>query len=152
MHGMNCLVNINSTHANSLSSIQTYGNRATMRRGCNPKEHAIAYMDGEEPSLLTGEQPLTKAPIAIVPSTPNSVSLSRASRIRFGRGYALQNNIKAKDIGHVRADHIGRLVSYWRMEMGMDIITSNVGVPELAAGPGHAESLETLLKHEERCA
>src|SRR4051812_11623447 len=78
-------------------------------------------MQPEVPTLLQHETPLTKEPIEIVPTSPSSRPFARASRIRFGKSQPIQYNAKVKDIGDVRADHIPRLVAYYRMEhMRMD--------------------------------
>lgn len=77
-------------------------------------------MQGDQPTLLHNEKPLAKQSIEIVPASLEIGSLARASRIRFGKAQPIQHNVKAKDIGHVRDEHIPLLVSYWRMEMGMD--------------------------------
>jgi hypothetical protein len=97
--------------------IQTYSGRGTLKKGCHPNEHAIAYTDGEDPTPLPNET-LSKMSIPIVRSSTGIRPLPRAARIRFGRGQAIQYNVKAKDIGRVREDHVPLLVSYWKTELG----------------------------------
>jgi hypothetical protein len=104
----------------SSSEIQTYGGRGTLRHGCNPIEHAIVYMKGDQPSLLQDEKEMTKQAIEVIPASRDIGSLARASRIRFGKAQPIQHNVKAKDIGHVSEEHIPLLVSYWWLEMGMN--------------------------------
>ena len=97
--------------------ILMYGGRGTLKPGCNPSEHAIAYMQGDNPTLFDGERNLTKLPIEVVPSATDTQHLDRASRIRFGRGQVIQHNVKAKEIGHVAEHHLSRLLAYWREEI-----------------------------------
>ncbi|KAF2867751.1 hypothetical protein BDV95DRAFT_174912 [Massariosphaeria phaeospora] len=122
--------------------IQTYGGRGTLRKGCNAEEHSAVYMKGDQPVLMPGEV-LAKKAIEIVPATPDIGSLSRASRIRFGRGVPIQCDVKAKDIGHVREDHVPVLVSYWRREMGMD--SGKQDHDELPTGSDRATDVENYV-------
>lgn len=105
-------------NANSNSPIETYGGKATLKPGCNPSEHAVVYMRGDQPSLLLNENGMTKSPIEIIPSSSSIKSLPRAARIRLGRGQVIKHNVRAKDIGRVRDEDIPLLVSYWRLEIG----------------------------------
>ncbi|KAF2262816.1 hypothetical protein CC78DRAFT_582140 [Lojkania enalia] len=100
--------------------VLTYGGQGTLKSGCDPQEHSIMYLRGDVPTLLPGEKSLQKEPIEIVPAASDRKILDHTSRIRFGRGQAIQYNVKAKDIGHVSEEHIPLLVRYWREEMGMD--------------------------------
>jgi hypothetical protein len=98
--------------------ILTYDGRGTLKPGCNPQEHSIAYMQGSEPVVITGEKGITKLPIEIIPFAKNAEPLDSASRIRFGRGQVIQHsNAKVKEIGHVADPHIPRLIAYWREEI-----------------------------------
>lgn len=58
---------------------------------------------------------MTKDPIEIFPSSPNEV-MEGASRIRFGRTYPVEWNVKVKDIGQVMPSHKTRLTQYWQDE------------------------------------
>jgi hypothetical protein len=80
-------------------------------------------MKGDQPSLLPNEKEMTKQAIEVVPSSHDIGSLARASRVRFGKAQPIQHNVKAKDIGYVKEEHVPLLVSYWRTEMGMDLGT-----------------------------
>ena len=98
--------------------ILTYDGRGTLKPGCNPEEHSIAYMQGTEPVAITGEKGIVKMPIEIIPLAKNTEPLDSASRIRFGRGQVIQySNAKVKEIGHVADSHIQRLIAYWREEI-----------------------------------
>ncbi|KAF2181247.1 hypothetical protein K469DRAFT_589696 [Zopfia rhizophila CBS 207.26] len=98
--------------------IQTYSGRGTTKPGCNPREHAVVYMEGDEPTLCAGEKGLPKKAIKIL-SSSDIIHLDPASRIRFGRGQVIQHNMKAKEIGHVAVEDLPRLLAYWREEMTM---------------------------------
>ena len=111
--------------------IQTYSGRGTLKKGCHPSEHAIAHTEGEQPAPFPDET-LVKTPIPILRSSTDIKPLSRAARIRFGRGQAIQYNVKAKDIGRVKEDYIPLLVRYWQMEIGT---ASNAQGLPLRSGP-----------------
>ncbi|KAI4945166.1 hypothetical protein J4E91_008143 [Alternaria rosae] len=38
------------------------------------------------------------------------------SRIRFGKTYPIEQNVKVKDIGHIHPSHVGKLLQYWKDE------------------------------------
>ncbi|KAI2475428.1 hypothetical protein Ptr902_13114 [Pyrenophora tritici-repentis] len=84
--------------------IATYSHRGTLKPGCNPVEHAIIYFRGTDPSYsyLPGEVEggMTKAPIEVEPADP-AMTLKTDSRIRFGKIYPIEMNVKVKDIGRV---------------------------------------------------
>ncbi|KAI4694687.1 hypothetical protein J4E81_006286 [Alternaria sp. BMP 2799] len=48
---------------------------------------------------------MIKEPIEVVPAGPNE-RIRRESRIRFGKVYPIEMNVKVKDIGRVREDQI----------------------------------------------
>jgi hypothetical protein len=97
--------------------ISDYEGQATLKPGCNPSEHAAVFTQGNQPSLLPGETGMTKMAIEIVPSKNGSEGLNARSRIRFGRGQAIQYNVKAEEIGHVAGHHVSRLTAYWKEEV-----------------------------------
>lgn len=72
------------------------------------------YAVGSEPSLFHGES-LTKEPIAIQLAEPWS-SIDRASRVRFGKAYPVEMNVKVRDIGNVIPDDLSKLIAYYREE------------------------------------
>lgn len=102
-----------------VSGIGTYSGRGTLKDGCNPAEHTIVYFSGTNPATcyIPGEYEtgMTKEPIEVVPAEPN-VSIRRESRIRFGKVYPIEMNVKVKHIGRVREDQISVLLSYWQQE------------------------------------
>jgi hypothetical protein len=98
------------------SGLGTYNGRGTLKQGCNPSEHAIAYFSGTDPGscYMPGEYQsgMTKEPIEIVP-VDASIHIRSESRIRFGKTYPIQMNVKVKDIGKVHESHISKLLRYW---------------------------------------
>jgi hypothetical protein len=75
-----------------------------------PDAHAIVYSVGFVPQLLSGEQDLSKRPIAVL-MNENTAPLSQASRIFFGTDHLVQYNVKVKDLGMVHHDSLGDLQS-----------------------------------------
>lgn len=61
------------------------------------------------------ESGMTKEPIEVIPSTPEE-KMHPASRIRFGKIFPVECNVKVKDIGMVHPDHIPKLIKYWKDE------------------------------------
>jgi hypothetical protein len=55
---------------------------------------------------------MTKRAIEIMP-VDGTIRLRQNSRIRFGKTYPIEQNVKVKDIGQVQPSHIGRLLQYW---------------------------------------
>ncbi|CAN9477597.1 unnamed protein product [Alternaria alternata] len=96
--------------------IGTYAGRGTLKKGCFPWEHAIVYLSGTDPETcyLPGEYEsgMVKKPIEIVP-VDSSITLRSESRIRFGKTYPIEKNVKVKDIGMVHPNHLGKLFQYW---------------------------------------
>lgn len=101
------------------SGIGTYSGRGTLKDGCNPAEHTIVYFSGTDPAscYIPGEYEsgMIKEPIEVVPAEPNE-RIRRESRIRFGKVYPIEMNVKVKDIGRVREDQISALISCWAQE------------------------------------
>jgi hypothetical protein len=75
-----------------------------LKPGCNPSEHTIVYLEGTQPQYFEGElqKGMTKAPIAIRPTDPNE-KMDPASRLRLGKIYSIECNVKVRDIGVVSA-------------------------------------------------
>ncbi|RYN75555.1 hypothetical protein AA0117_g6212 [Alternaria alternata] len=96
--------------------IGTHAGRGTLKKGCFPWEHAIVYLSGTDPETcyLPGEREsgMIKQPIEIVP-VDSSITLRSESRIRFGKTYPIEKNVKVKDIGMVHPNHLGKLSQYW---------------------------------------
>ncbi|KAH6865211.1 hypothetical protein BKA58DRAFT_322449 [Alternaria rosae] len=99
--------------------IGTYSNRGARKGGCRPSEHAIVYLQGTDPAscYLEGEREsgMTKEAIEIIP-VDRSIKLRSNSRIRFGKTYPIEQNVKVKDIGHIHPSHVGKLLQYWKDE------------------------------------
>lgn len=87
-----------------------------MKPGCNPGEHAVIYNTGTDPETcyLARERMngLYKEPIEVYPADSNSL-LKPESRIRFGKAYAIEWNVKVKDIGRVIARDMSKLLAYY---------------------------------------
>jgi hypothetical protein len=56
---------------------------------------------------------MTKEAIEIQP-VDNTISIDPASRLRFGKTFPVEMNVKVKNIGKVTPEHMGRLISYWK--------------------------------------
>ena len=101
----------------NFSGIGTYSGRGTLKSGINPAEHAIVYLSGtdSESCYLPGEREagMTRDPIEVVP-VDSSVRIRPESRIRFGKTYPIEKNVKVKDIGIVHPSHRYKLVAYWQ--------------------------------------
>jgi hypothetical protein len=84
-----------------------------------PDEHAIVYSYGQQPSLLPGEQELSKHPICIQ-TAPGERPMSMAARIYFGIHHPIQYNVKVKDVGQVLGDYLPTFLGYWAQENGIE--------------------------------
>jgi hypothetical protein len=77
------------------------------------------YLTGTDPAscYLPGEHEsgMKKEPIQIVPVDP-SIKIRRDSRLRFGKTYPIEMNVKVKDIGRVHPIHLSTLLQYWTDE------------------------------------
>ena len=99
------------------SPISTYSKRGVTKPGLNPSEHAIIYFSGTTPQYVEGEyeKGMDKEPIEVEPSEQGAV-MDSASRIRFGKIYPVEFNVKVKDIGRVKPEHMSKLLQYWKQE------------------------------------
>lgn len=99
------------------SAITTYGERGVLKPGCNASEHTIAYLKGSQPRYYSGEyeKGLTKTPIAIEPTDPSEQMLP-SSRIRLGKTYTIECNVKVRDIGKVVPEDRTKLLRYHQDE------------------------------------
>lgn len=102
-----------------ISAIATYGKQATLKPNCRPSEHAVIYNTGIDPEYcyLDGEKDrgLFKEAVEVRPAD-QSAYLTPESRIRFGKAYCIEWNVKVKDIGMVISEHIPRLLTYFEDE------------------------------------
>lgn len=96
-------------------AISTYNGRATTKPGCIPAEHSIVYFPGTNPNgcYVSGESRMEKEPIKIIPTDPHEI-MRRESRLRFGKTFSIEMNVKVKDIGRVCEEDRSNLVAYWR--------------------------------------
>lgn len=105
--------------ANKISAISTYRNQGTFKNGCYPGEHALVYNYGVVPEscyfLGERENGLYKAPIMVYPAN-DSTLLTKESRIRFGKIYSIEWNVKVKDIGIVADEDLGTLIAHHNEE------------------------------------
>lgn len=104
---------------NGVSAISTYKNQGTFKNGCDPREHAVIYNAGVHPDFcyFQGEKErMTKAPIQVMPAD-ETARLRQESRIRFGKIYSIEWNVKVKDIGMVCDEDLGTLLEHHNEEM-----------------------------------
>lgn len=100
------------------SPVFTYGGQATLKPGCRPVEHAIIYYSTlQSPILLPNETVLPKQPIGVLPSVGHQQPMSTASRVRFGKVYPIDWNVKVKDLGKVVDGDMERLLAYYVNEL-----------------------------------
>lgn len=108
-----------TTKLNQISPVMAYAHRGTLKPGVIAHEHAVIHHFGEDPQAcyFPGEYEggMTKEPIAVTPSDGNTL-LKRESRIRFGKAYSIEWNVKVKDIGMVVSEDITKLVAYYKEE------------------------------------
>ena len=106
------------------SAISTYGGNGTLKNGCNPAEHTIVHLEGTNPKRLEGEweRGMTKDPIMIIPSDPGEI-MDPASRLRCGKIYSIEWNVKLREIGMVADHDRTKLIQYFAEEQdnGFDI-------------------------------
>jgi hypothetical protein len=99
------------------SAISTYGGRGTLKPGCAASEHTIVYLTGTQPVRLEGEweRGMTKDPIELEAASPTE-TMEPASRLRFGKIYSIEWNVKVREIGQVSRRHMSKLLAYYREE------------------------------------
>ena len=101
------------------SAISTYRGQGVLKRGCNAVEHTIVYLTGQQPVYIQGEweKGMTKEPIMIQP-TDMTERMDPMSRVRLGKAYPIEWNVKLRDIGMVSRGDMTKLVRYYREEAG----------------------------------
>lgn len=99
------------------SAITTYGGRGVLKPGCNASEHTIVHIKGQPTQYLDGEwqKGMTKDPIAIEPAERNEPMLP-SSRLRLGKTYTIECNVKVRDIGMVAREDRTKLLRYYQDE------------------------------------
>ncbi|KAF1832445.1 hypothetical protein BDW02DRAFT_649110 [Decorospora gaudefroyi] len=94
--------------------IQTYRGQGATKRGLIIADHGIIHTSEQAPGLLPGEY-ITKSSIR-VEATGNE-TLHPASRINYGKPYAVEHNVKVLDIGMVTEGHRYLIPAYFQMAM-----------------------------------
>jgi hypothetical protein len=85
-------------------------NRGATRHGLIMSDHGIIHTTPEAPDQLPGEQ-LTKYSIRVEPT--DSETLAPASRVNYGKTYAVEHNVKVLDIGLVVESHRYMIPTYF---------------------------------------
>jgi hypothetical protein len=96
------------------SPIQTYKGQGATKRGLVMSDHGVIHTTLAAPSLLPGEQ-LTKFSIRVQPA--NGEYLEPASRVNYGKAYAVEHNVKVLDVGMVLEDHRYLIKEYFDSAM-----------------------------------
>jgi hypothetical protein len=68
---------------------------------------------------FAGEENMLKQAIRVQPH--RTEALNEASRINFGKPYAVEHNVKLAEIGTVADEHLHILVTYFMRAMGLPI-------------------------------
>ena len=100
------------------SPIQTYRGQGATKHNLIVTDHAIIFTGTRKtppPTPLQGEQ-LTKQALRVEPA--RSEELEEASRINFGKPYAVEHNCKVLEIGMIAPEHMHFLVYYFQQAMG----------------------------------
>lgn len=84
-------------------------------------DHGIIHTTLNVPPYLPGEH-LTKYSIRVQPTTTET--LHPASRINYGKAYAVEHNVKVLDIGMVVEPHRYLLSGYFDAAMRGDVSTA----------------------------
>ncbi|ORY18199.1 hypothetical protein BCR34DRAFT_554381 [Clohesyomyces aquaticus] len=101
--------------------VQTYRGQGATKRGLVVEDHAIIYTADPgigAPTPFEGED-ITKHPIRVQSSSGEQ--LESASRVNFGKPYAVEHNCKVMDVGIVGDEHIHLLVGYFRQAMDVPL-------------------------------
>jgi hypothetical protein len=96
--------------------IQTYRGQGATKPGLIVGDHAMIYT-GSRPQHFEGEEAMNKHPLRVEASYRES--LDPASRINFGKPYAVEHNVKLAEIGLICSDHQHLLVTYFMEAMGI---------------------------------
>ncbi|KAF2843243.1 hypothetical protein M501DRAFT_1028057 [Patellaria atrata CBS 101060] len=102
-----------------LEILDTVTKRATLKCPASASQHAIVYSSSEPPQPLPGENGLRKEPIQIE-IKDSGCTLLPTSRLNLGINYPIQHNVKVKDMGQVKKDHLHRLINSWMLENASD--------------------------------
>ncbi|PVH94889.1 hypothetical protein DM02DRAFT_175430 [Periconia macrospinosa] len=96
-------------------AISTYTRRGVLKPGCDPAEHTIVYAQGSNPTYIAGELEagMVREPLEVIPADA-TVVIDPYSRLRLGKTYPIEWNVKVKDIGQVHQEHLSKLLLYWK--------------------------------------
>jgi hypothetical protein len=94
--------------------IQTYAGRGATKRGLILQDHGIIHTTADAPKPMPGEY-FTKEPLR-VEATSTEV-LQSASRVNYGKAYAVEHNVKVLDIGMVQREQIHLIEAYFDSAM-----------------------------------
>ncbi|KAF2134751.1 hypothetical protein P153DRAFT_8938 [Dothidotthia symphoricarpi CBS 119687] len=94
--------------------IQTYRGSGATKPGLVMKDHGIIYTSSTAPSTIPGES-LNKYPIRVTPT--DGRTLDPASRVNYGKAYAVEHNVKVLDVGMVDETHRYMIEVYFESAM-----------------------------------
>jgi len=94
--------------------IQTYRGQGATKPGLIVHDHGVIYTSENPPPLFQGEN-ITKYSIRVEPSA--SETLEPASRVNYGKPYAVEHNVKVLDVGMVVNDHRYLIPAYFDSAM-----------------------------------
>jgi hypothetical protein len=114
-----------------LSAITTYGKRGVTKPGCNAADHSVVYLQGKQPVMYKEEveRGLVKDSIMIEPTEANE-EMDPGSRLRYGKMYAIEWNIKFRDIGMVSAHDRTKLMKYFKESQNSGFDSDNEELEE----------------------
>jgi hypothetical protein len=98
---------------NLCSHISTHGGRACTKPGLDQRKHTIVYTGAQPPPKLAGENRLNKDPIRIIP-IDQTEKLDPLSRVNLAKLYAIEHNIRVKEVGKVSQGDMKKLQEYYR--------------------------------------
>jgi hypothetical protein len=106
--------------------ITSYGGKGTLKRGCNASEHAIVHLKGTDPAWIPGERErgMTKEPIMVEP-TDTLETMDPSVRLRCGKIYSIEWNVKVRDIGMVASSDKEKLLRYYKEEQSQGFDTDD---------------------------
>ncbi|KAF1998970.1 hypothetical protein P154DRAFT_237447 [Amniculicola lignicola CBS 123094] len=91
--------------------VQTYRGRGATKPGLQVQVHGVIHTTEQAPELLENEG-ITKQPIRV--KAAYGEELEAESRINYGKPYAVEHNVKVKEVGDVVDDHKYLLEYYFK--------------------------------------
>ncbi|KAH7409824.1 hypothetical protein DE146DRAFT_643101 [Phaeosphaeria sp. MPI-PUGE-AT-0046c] len=123
--------------------IQTYSNLGAAKAGLIMVDHGIIHTSPNPPNQLPGEA-LVKYSIRVQPT--NDENLHPASRVNYGRPYAVEHNVKVLDVGMVVEQHRYLLSAYFYAAMWGGDEPLHGAILTSAAAMGASTSGTTIRK------